>query len=324
MGVFPYDCPLCGGAHKRCGVINTLRREYIEQNKGEYFEELLLRYRESFKGMNSEEIRDSDQISDEDYIEDLAEHFECKGGQGCWESKVYFEFRGEIVQGFYTGYGSVNYDDKEIHSLTFEKYFYAWKVEHTTPLLVCASCFEDPKNAQKIEELFPLFIKDEKLNEEEILYKRFLGTLKNQMLYISKHGYTKDLNKKEMAHLFWIEDFGAKPYVDSKNKDEDEDDEDLALELESLKVSDEVNEIEDIEEEEMAEQWNMDYNSKQEDLKKAKTAEEKILINYTYARSHQDILDIVETELKNAGYNSGYMYTSLQYELFWTRCKQFL
>lgn len=65
----------------------------------------------------------------------------CEGGQFCWESNVYFKWKGKYRKGEYLGYGYVYYKERKIYSLEFKKYFKYWKVvKYTTENLTCASC----------------------------------------------------------------------------------------------------------------------------------------------------------------------------------------
>ena len=89
MGMFPYECKICGGAYNRCGAI-----EHNQMKKSIY-------------GMyeNYDSDDDSDD-SDDDKI------YKCSGGQFCWEDEVYFLYKNVLYLGTYNAYGMVYTSDK--------------------------------------------------------------------------------------------------------------------------------------------------------------------------------------------------------------------
>ena len=104
MGIFPYNCGICGGAYSRCGQLDKHKQEYEECNEEEK-QEYLKDYHY--------EIRDGELY--------------CPGGQFCFEDAVVItvkdtrnlssKLRKKLskirfpLKGIYTGYGSVSIKD---------------------------------------------------------------------------------------------------------------------------------------------------------------------------------------------------------------------
>lgn len=74
---FCYVCSICGGGNKRCGFIDNFRKEFEDDECD--FEKILKIHKEN----------DAQDIPDKDYIEDLDNHIDCKGGYFCWESGLF-------------------------------------------------------------------------------------------------------------------------------------------------------------------------------------------------------------------------------------------
>lgn len=161
----------------------------------------------------------------------------------------------------------------------------------------------------------PPFLEEES-NDERNLYRLFLNTLNDSIKEYNK--LTFEQISKKYPNLFWIEDPEDEPYVEPEEEQDDSSD-DMEFEIEALRVTDEDDEADELEEK----QYDLDSINKEKDLKQARTKEEKILIKYTYARNHQDILFVVSEEMEFAGYDF-WRDIDLRYNLFYTRCEQYL